>query len=97
MTEIICECGHWMIDHYCDGAGCAWVPCSCDLTPGIIEARYWARKMKEQRDILRKLIDAQAKEINTLHKALLMLRDKDIEDVDIFINAVLDRLELQNG
>ena len=49
---IICECGHGMNEHYCDGAGCMYVMsgCGCELTPGIIEARYWARRMMAERE-----------------------------------------------
>lgn len=49
--EIICECGHKITSHeYIDGC-LAWVNnrgedvhCGCDLSPLVIEVRYYARK-----------------------------------------------------
>jgi hypothetical protein len=53
--EIICECGHKAYEHNrFAGYNCHWkkfnVNCECHLSKETVEARYWARRMKKERD-----------------------------------------------
>ncbi len=70
-AQIICECGDAIWDHD-DDMGCMGndFRCPCMLSQEIVEARYWARKMKAERDALRKQLDAARETINVVSRWL---------------------------
>jgi hypothetical protein len=57
MMEIICECGHRIEKHSPNGCKSfklispyGYFECTCSLSYSTVEARYWARRMKKERD-----------------------------------------------
>lgn len=59
--SVVCECGHDCKDHDDKGCNC-WIKhkdnckkrlCECVLPATLVEALYWARQFKEERDALR--------------------------------------------
>ena len=87
MSEIMCVCGHAMNCHgsdYCDQGH--WdETCNCHLSRGIVEARYWARRMKRERDELQARKD-RIVEVNLSDSEELILELK---------NAIKDKNDWQ--
>lgn len=85
--KITCDCGHTDSWHSTDH--CTKGTCVCQLGYKTVEARYWARRMKQERDALKK----EAEEMELFHRKawkLLVQRKNFVvvaEDEPFFIDV----------
>jgi hypothetical protein len=53
VIEIICECGHEAEWHGLNNFCCYMDGCKCELARETVVARWWARRMMQERDALK--------------------------------------------